>query len=170
MANYSRLFVCCAALLLGVQAANLVGRDIQRIRDSVDATGGVVKSLASAHPKNATSSVYFQQVFSKEAAGASETKIGQTTAKPSVPLAAHPTSIQAVNKTVNGGNLTSSETQNYYGYEPTGWIHGYVPTPLSHSLDAGIPVGINKRHVHYPPVPIDVINSDNDNEQNGNCE
>lgn len=203
-ANHSWLIVCSmvALALMGSTGANhLVRRDLQRIR------GGEV-----GDPKNASSTMYFQQLFGKAAAEGSNNNGGQasvgnapstknilhhhrstntatttttTTSKPPPALMAsdpskqnHPTSIQAVNATVHGGNLTSSETVNYYGYEPTGhsstgWMHGYVPVMNVHTIDDGYPAtgggnggGINKRHVHYPPVPMDVINADDDS-QNG---
>lgn len=186
-ANGLSWLIVCAFLAISLTNANIVRRDIQRIRGG----GG-----DGGENKNATSSMYFQQLFGKADGGSGGGSGGQvasgagknvlhysrqtattttSTSRPTLMAAEpkHPHSIQAVNATVHGGNLTSSETVNYYGYEPsgtsTGWMHGYVPVMNVHTIDDGYPAtgnGINKRHVHYPPVPMDVINADDDS-QNG---
>ena len=130
-ANVSRKTASSTA---GQQQYRVEGRDLNRKFPPF--TGS---TIGSSEPKNVSSStMYFHQLFSKESTGSKERKFGQPhasvhkksltqrVASPSTitttnTLNSHPTSIQAVNKTVNGANLTSSETQQYFGYEPTGW-------------------------------------------------
>lgn len=196
----SWLIVCAfLALTITLTNGNIVRRDIQRIRGGGGDGGGDKNATSSMYFQQlfgnkadggsgsgggggqvgaASGGAGVRNIFhhSRQTA-TTTTTTSTTTSKPTMLMAApHPHSIQAVNATVHGGNLTSSETVNYYGYEPsgtsTGWMHGYVPVMNVHTIDDGYPAtgnGINKRHVHYPPVPMDVINADDDS-QNGNLD
>ncbi|KAH9401637.1 hypothetical protein TYRP_017036 [Tyrophagus putrescentiae] len=127
MANASWLVVCCSSstavvLLLII---SVVQADFKRTSPLV----------ASAAPipggKNASSSTYFQQVFSKEKAGETSTKIGghKTSPRPSNKAAESLSSSEAEtpsnlenspspSSSSKSGNLTGSEARNVYDYEP----------------------------------------------------
>lgn len=115
MANASWLVVCSFAILT-VFLVTAVRADFKRTSPLLSPTALPVK--------NATSSTYFQQVFSKEKAGETSTKIGQTSPRPSkiVELSSSEaegsSSSDPKNLGPKNGNLTDSETRNVYDYEP----------------------------------------------------
>lgn len=119
MANASWLVVCCtsSALFILLTIITVVQADFKRTSPLATAT---------IPGKNASSSTYFQQVFSKEKAGETSTKIGghHTSPRPSskaVELSsseAETPSSNLENSPSKSGNLTGSEARNVYDYEP----------------------------------------------------
>lgn len=106
--------------------------------------------LSSVEPQNSTedavSLVYFHQDFRAEPTNHTSSSSGTTTT-------ATPATSSEIGDLATVGNLTSSETQHYYGYDPGSY---------SHSIDHGSNRG--KRH-YYPPVPGDVASrEDNDDD------
>lgn len=122
MANASWLVVCCSSsALVFLLVIAVVQADFKRTSPLLPTTGVLLPA------KNASSSTYFQQVFSKEKAGETSTKIGQTSPRPSSSRGASGNELSSSEAEVAGdqkdlqprnGNLTGSETRNVYDYEP----------------------------------------------------
>ena len=105
---------------------------------------------------DAISSMYFHQKFYDQQINKQDNTNQQQ--KPIVTIN-RPNSTNPVGN-LDNRNLSSSETQHYYGYEPNQYP-GYS-TSIDHGSDQ--PYDRSKRH-YYPPVPMDVINKDEDSQE-----
>lgn len=116
------------------------------IKHSIVQSENSEPSESTQAPSDAFSKVYFHQKFSSNG---------------SQP--------QLVNTKVNSNaNLTSSETQNYGWGEPSSFSTNIDHSDNDRDEDDDGPSGISKRQVHYPPVPMDVINRGDDDDRPAN--